>query len=157
MAWSDKLAGGYQQDGLTRALSMILNAGSAWAGLAVLSGWIVGRPRAAAAAGVVGLACAVDGYYAFGVVLGDRVQVGPAGLTGVLRLWAVSAIVAGPVLGVAGALIHRSGILGLVAALVVPVGVVVEMVGPGHSPSIPRWPGRRPSSWRARPWERARS
>jgi hypothetical protein len=44
-------------------------------------------------------------------------------------MWALLAVVVGPVLGLAGALVRRPGPVGLIAVLVVPVGVVVEMVG----------------------------
>jgi Family of unknown function (DUF6518) len=128
-ARADVLAGGLGEDGLWRAASMVLNAGCVWAGLAVLSGWIVGRPMVGALAGAIALLAAVGGYYAFGVAFGDRTQVGFGGLTGAVRMWGTLAIVVGPVLGVVGALIHRPPPLGLLAALVVPAGVIVEMVG----------------------------
>ena len=72
---------------------------------------------------------AVAGYYAFGVLAGDRTDVGFAGVSGAVRMWALLAFVVGPVLGLAGALISRPGLVGLVALLVVPIGIVVEMLG----------------------------
>jgi hypothetical protein len=128
-AWVDVRAGGLEQDGLWRAASMVLNSGSAWAALAVVGGWLIGRPLAGAVAGTVALVAAVVGYYAFGVLAGDRTDVGIAGVSGAVRMWALLAVVVGPVLGLAGALVHRPGAVGLIAVLVVPVGVVVEMVG----------------------------
>ena len=128
-AWVDVGAGGLEQDGLWRAASMVLNSGSAWAALAVVGGWLIGRPLAGAVAGTVALVAAVVGYYAFGVLAGDRTDVGFAGVSGAVRMWALLAVVVGPVLGLAGALVRRPGLIGLVAVLVVPVGVVVEMVG----------------------------
>jgi hypothetical protein len=128
-AWVDVRAGGLEQDGSWRAASMVLNSGSAWAALAVVGGWLIGRPLAGAVAGTVALVAAVVGYYAFGVLAGDRTDVGFAGVSGAVRMWALLAVVVGPVLGLAGALVRRPGLIGLVAALVVPVGVVVEMVG----------------------------
>lgn len=47
--------------------------------------------------------------------------------------WSVISVVAGPVLGVVGALGHWSGALGLLALLAIPVGAIVEMVW------LPRW------------------
>jgi hypothetical protein len=128
-AWVDVKAGGLGQDGLWRAASMVLNSGSAWAALAVVGGWLIGRPLAGAVAGTVALVAAVVGYYAFGVLAGDRTYVGFAGVSGAVRMWALLAVVVGPALGLAGALVRRPGLVGLVAVLVVPVGVVVEMVG----------------------------
>jgi hypothetical protein len=128
-AWVDVRAGGLEQDGVWRAASMVLNSGSAWAALAVVGGWLIGRPLAGAVAGTVALVAAVVGYYAFGVLAGDRTDVGLAGVSGAVRMWALLAVVVGPVLGLDGALVRRPGLIGLVAVLVVPVGVVVEMVG----------------------------
>ncbi len=128
-AWVDVRAGGLEQDGLWRAASMVLNSGSAWAALAVVGGWLIGRPLAGAVAGTVALVAAVVGYYAFGVLAGDRTSVGLAGVSGAIRMWALLAVVVGPLLGLAGALVRRPGVVGLIAVLVVPVGVVVEMVG----------------------------
>jgi hypothetical protein len=128
-AWVDVLAGGLDQTDGARALSMVLNAGAVWAGLAVLCGWIVRRPIVAAAiAGALGLGAAVLGYYLYGALIGDRVAVGLPGLTGAIRLWAVLAVTLGPVLGITGALIHRPGPIGILATLAVPVGVAVEMI-----------------------------
>jgi hypothetical protein len=128
-AWVDVRAGGLEQDGLWRAASMVLNSGSAWAALAVVGGWLIGRPLAGAVGGTVALVAAIVGYYAFGVLAGDRTDVGLAGVSGAVRMWALLAVVVGPALGLAGALVRRPGMVGLVAVLVVPVGVVVEMVG----------------------------
>jgi hypothetical protein len=128
-AWSDVIAGGLEQDGMSRALSMALNSGSAWAALAALGGWLIGRPIASALAGFVALLAAIAAYYLFGVLAGDRAQVGFAGIGGAVRMWALLAVVAGPILGVAGAMIRRPGKTGLLAALVVPAGVTVEMLG----------------------------
>ncbi len=128
-AWFDARAGGLEQDGLWRAASMVLNSGSVWAALAVVSGWLIGRPFAGAVAGTAALVAAVAGYYAFGVLAGDRTYVGFAGVSGAVRVWALLAVVVGPILGLAGALVRRPGVVGLVALLVVPIGIVVEMLG----------------------------
>jgi Family of unknown function (DUF6518) len=127
-AWVDVRAGGLEQNDLWRAASMLLNAGSTWATLAIVSGWLIGRPVPGAIAGVVALGAAVGGYYMFGLLAGDRTQVGLDGLSGAIRLWVVMAIVAGPVLGLIGALIRRPGRVGSTSTIVIPVGVFVEMV-----------------------------
>lgn len=103
-AATDVVAGGLDQTGAWRALGMMLNAG------------------------LLGLACAVAGYYAYGRISGDRADVGLGELSGVIRVWAVAAVFAGPLLGGVGALIRRAGLPGLVAALVVPVGTIAEML-----------------------------
>lgn len=128
-AAADVLSGGLPPNDLARAASVVLNTGSTWAALGVLAGWLVGRPVPGAVAGAVALLAAVLGYYGFGVLVGDRTEIGFAGVAGVVRLWALAAVVAGPALGLVGAAIRRGGRIGLVATLVVPAGVVVEMVG----------------------------
>lgn len=124
----DEVAGGLDQTTAARSAGMILNAGGAWAGVAVLSGRSQRRPGLSALAGALGLTAAVVAYYAFGLRWGDRVDVGLAGVTEVLRLWLTAALVVGAALGVVGGLTQRSGWVGLTAALVVPVGVVTEML-----------------------------
>lgn len=137
-AFSDIAAGGLNQTPWDRSLSMLLNAGFIWAGAAVLGGWIVARSgrRAGAAAGFAALTFAVSGYYLYGAALGDRAQGGLSALSGVIRLWLLASVVAGPLLGLVGSWTRRHDLLGLVARLVVPVGAVVEMLvvgrlGPG--------------------------
>lgn len=88
-----------------------------------------GTPVAGGAvAGVGSLASAVAAYYCYGLILGDRAGIGFSGLSGTVRMWLVLAVLAGPLLGVAGALARRSGLVGTTAALVVPVGATVEML-----------------------------
>ena len=124
----DVVAGGLDQTPPWRAASMLLNAGWVWAGLAVLGGWLLATPWRGAVAGVVSLISAVAAYYCYGLVLGDRVGLGFSGLSAQVRLWLIMAVLAGPLLGLAGALAHRCGLVGLIAALVVPVGATVEML-----------------------------
>ena len=129
-AASDTAAGGLDQTGWSRALGMVLNAGVVSAGAAVLAGWVVRRAgrSAGALAGFAVLVCAVVGYYAYGVTLGDRAGLGMAALSGVIRWWLVASVVAGPLLGTAGVLARRADLWGLAARLVVPGGALVEMV-----------------------------
>ena len=127
-AAADVLAGGLNQDDAWRAVSMLLNAGCVWAGLAVLGGWLLRTPGRGAIAGLLGLSCSLMGYYAGGLIYGDRAHVGLGGLSGVIRVWTVAAVLAGPLLGGVGALIRRAGAPGLVAALVLPVGTVAEIL-----------------------------
>jgi hypothetical protein len=126
-ARSDMVASGLDQSPTLRAVSMILNAGSVWAGLAVLAGWIAYGRLAGPFAGIVSLWCAVLGYYGWGVLAGDRVDVGISGLSGAVRAWSIAALVLGPLFGLAGTLIRRYDIVGSLALLVVPVGALVEV------------------------------
>lgn len=128
-ALADSFAGSLEQTGWQRALSLVLNAGFVWAGAAVLCGWLMVRPRWAAPAGSVVLLCAVGFYYVVGATLGDRTTVGLGALSGAAGLWLAAALVAGPLLGLAGALIHRGGIAGTLAALIVPAGAAAEILG----------------------------
>jgi hypothetical protein len=49
----DVVAGGFDQTPAWRAVAMLLNAGCVWAGLAVLSGWILGTPWRGALVGAI--------------------------------------------------------------------------------------------------------
>lgn len=53
-----------------KTVSMLMNTGTVWAGLAVLSGWLVRRPVQAAAAGVVALLAGLVVHYGLGLALG---------------------------------------------------------------------------------------
>ena len=128
-AWVDVRAGELEQDGLWRATSMVLNSGSAWAALAVASGWLIGRPVAGAVAGTVSLVAAVAGYYAFGVLAGDRTNVGLAGSAGPSGSGHCSPSSS----DLSSESPEHSSVArvssGLVALFVVPIGIAVEMLG----------------------------
>jgi Family of unknown function (DUF6518) len=129
-AWSDVVGSGLDPSPTARIAMVALNMAATWAALAFVSGWIIRIPLwAAGFAGFASLAVAVAGYYVYGVLAGDRSEIGFAGVSGVVRLWALVAVVAGPLLGAAGAIARRPGWPGLVAALVLPAGIVVEQVG----------------------------
>lgn len=51
-------------------VSKLVNAGTVWAGLAVLSGWLVRRPAQAVAAGIVAGLVALAAHYGAGLLLG---------------------------------------------------------------------------------------
>ncbi|MET8118396.1 DUF6518 family protein [Micromonospora sp. NPDC005189] len=110
--------------------SLVLDAGWAWAAVAVLAGWLVSRrmgPAAGmvrgAAAGALALVFATTVYYGMDVIFDGGAWWGMA-----TRYWLISSVVLGPVLGVAGTLIWRSGPAGVVAALLVPAGAALQMV-----------------------------
>lgn len=104
--------------------SYVLNAGWAWAALAVAAGRIAGTRGRGAVAGVVCLGAAVTAYYAVDAPLRNE----PFSLYGEeLRYWWLAALLFGAALGAVGACIGRSGVVGLLAALTVPLGAALQM------------------------------
>ncbi len=121
-------------------ISMLVNAGTVWAGLAVVSGWLVRRPVQAFAAGVVALLVALVVHYGVGLILGMFDQ----------NVWTenqyffqAAVVLCGP-LGLVGAIARRPDLWGVVARLVVPAAAVLEpfVIGMLTSPAIMPWPQR---------------
>jgi len=134
-SWTDAWSGHLWDVPAWRTIDLVLNAGSVWACVAILAGWLVAPVRwswaagtlaLAAAAGILALAAAVGGYYAYGNVAGDRLGFGLSALSGVLRFWLAAALVLGPVLGTVGALARRPDGWGLTARLVPSAGILGE-------------------------------
>ncbi|MEO5982449.1 MAG: hypothetical protein ABIQ13_09065 [Pedococcus sp.] len=121
-------------------VSMLVNAGTVWAGLAVLSGWLVRRPVGAFAAGVIALLVALVVHYGVGLLLG---MFDPDVWTE-NQLYFLAAVVLGGPLALVGAIARRPDLRGVLARLVVPAGAVLEpfVVGMFTSPAIMPWPGR---------------
>ncbi|GAB3160196.1 hypothetical protein GCM10027290_65910 [Micromonospora sonneratiae] len=120
--------GGWSQ--VAEFVSLVLDAGWAWAATAVLAGWLVSRrTRPAvgmlrgAVAGGVALVFATTAYYGMDVLFDGGAWWGMA-----TRYWLIASVVLGPALGVAGALIRRPGLAGTLAALLVPAGAALQMV-----------------------------
>ncbi|WP_289020348.1 hypothetical protein [uncultured Ornithinimicrobium sp.] len=121
-------------------VSKLVNAGTVWAGLAILSGWLVRRPAQAVAAGTVACLVALVVHYGVGRIFG---MFDPG-------VWAdnsysfIAAVILGGPLGLVGAIAHGSGLWGLAARLVVPAAAVCEpfLIGMFTSPPIMPWPGR---------------
>ncbi|WCN79394.1 DUF6518 family protein [Micromonospora sp. LH3U1] len=110
--------------------SLILDAGWAWAAVAVLAGWLVSRHMRpavgmlrGAAAGALTLVFATTAYYGMDVIFD-----GGAWWDMRTRYWLIGSVVLGPVLGVAGTLIWRPRPAGALAALLVPAGAALQMV-----------------------------
>ncbi|MBE3013776.1 hypothetical protein IL992_32020 [Microbispora sp. NEAU-D428] len=114
-------------------MSVLLDSGWAWAGLAVAVGWLVtrageGRPAApagrGAAAGALALLAATAAYS-----IVDTIRSGgevPWYASEPLPWW-IAAVVFGAPLGAVGACAGRPGVIGLLARLTVPVGAAVQM------------------------------
>ncbi|WP_432508703.1 hypothetical protein [Kineococcus auxinigenes] len=114
-----------EADGLLTArwtVSKVLNAGVVWAGLPVLSGWLVRQPVHGVLAGVVAPLTALAVHYGAGQLLdvfAPTVWVENAGW------FAIAALTGGP-LGVVGVVARRRGLGGLPARLTVPAGALLE-------------------------------
>jgi len=121
-----------------RVASLVVNAGAAWAGVAVLGGWLLGSVRQGLLAGPVALVPAVVVYYVLGAAVGSE---NPGGSADLIVFFSLYALVAGPPLAAVGALLRRRDLVGLVAALVVPVGVCVKLVW-RSSVALPSDPAR---------------
>jgi hypothetical protein len=115
-----------------RSVSVFVNAGTFWAGLSILAGWLVSgvpdggrdgaRAWSAAAAGALAGVAALVIHYGVGALTGlmewgDFASNVP---------WFVIAAVTGPVLGLIGRLARRPSGVGLAARLVVPIAALVE-------------------------------
>ncbi|MFB4286305.1 hypothetical protein ACBI99_01605 [Nonomuraea sp. ATR24] len=117
---------------LMEIVSLMLDAGWAWAGLGVLAGWRATRGGAptgrrlarGAVAGVVALLAATAAYYIADTIVHD-VSSGSYAYDTVY--WWVASALFGPVLGAIGACAGHPGVIGMLARLTVPVGAAVQM------------------------------
>lgn len=126
-------------------VSVLLDAGWAWAGLAVLTGWLVtragGDPAVSgslargAAAGALALLAATAAY---GIVdmIGNGGHV--SSHEPEAPVWWITSVVFGAPLGAIGACITSPGLIGLLARITVPVGAAVQMVvlPPGRNEAV---------------------
>ncbi|MER5499622.1 MULTISPECIES: hypothetical protein [unclassified Streptomyces] len=103
-----------------KVLSLLLDAGWAWAALAVVAGWLAGTLLRGALAGTLSLIAATSAYYVTDAYVADAESA--------MAYWAVAALLFGPALGAVGAAARRPGRVGLLAALTVPLGAAAQMV-----------------------------
>ncbi|MGW1352443.1 hypothetical protein ACWCQE_24695 [Streptomyces sp. NPDC002409] len=103
-----------------KVLSLLLDAGWAWAALAVVAGWLAGTLLRGALAGTLSLIAATSAYYMTDAYVADAESA--------MAYWAVAALLFGPALGAVGAAARRPGRVGLLAALTVPLGAAAQMV-----------------------------
>lgn len=121
-------------------LSKLMNSGAVWAGLPILSGWLVRRPLHAFAAGIVASLLALVVHYGVGQLFGMFDEtVWPAN-----RIWFALAFVTGGPLGLVGVAARGGGPSGLMARLVVPAGAMIEPFFRGMFgvPTMLPWPER---------------
>lgn len=109
---------------IARVLGFLLDAGWAWAALAVAAGWRAGGRTRGAVAGAAALLAATTAYYLMDSCLRDEPF---TWYLSELGYWWLASLVLGSALGWVGAHIGRPGVVGLVAGLVVPVGAAVQM------------------------------
>ncbi len=121
-------------------LSKLANSGAVWAGLPILSGWLVRRPLHAVAAGIVASLLALVVHYGVGQLFGMFDETVWAGN----RMWFALALVVGGPLGLVGAVARGGGPSGLIARLIVPAGAMIEPFYRGmfRVPTILPWPER---------------
>jgi hypothetical protein len=103
-------------------ISKLVNSGTAWAGLAILAGWLVGRRLQSMWAAILCCELALVAHYA----LGNLIGVMDSSIWWANKSWFVFAIVFGAPLGLCGAAARRRDRLGLAARLLVPLGAMVE-------------------------------
>lgn len=130
-------------DGLTAVrltVSRVLNSGTAWGGLAVLSGWLVRRPVQGLVAGLAACLVALVVHYGLGRLLGMF----DPDVWAENVYWFQAAVLLTGALGVVGAIARRPDRWGLLARLVVPAAALLEpfVTGMFTSPAVMPWPDR---------------
>jgi len=139
---SNGLASPFEPDSYARLPSLILDAGWAWAALAVAAGLRADAPARGAALGVAALLAATTVYYGTDSMVRDEPL---AWYWPELLRWYLASLAFGPALGGVGAYAKRPGLTGLLARLAVPVGAAAQMIvlppGSGAAPLTPdlRW------------------
>jgi len=139
---ADHVVGWLGQNGLARGdrsvvaqvadfVSLILDSGWAWAAAAVLAGWLAGRAGGrlwtTAISGCLALIVGTLIFY------GSRRELGSP----ITEYWLAASVIFGPGLGVIGGLTRRRDWIGAVAALVVPVGAVSNILWRPVDPNSP--------------------
>jgi hypothetical protein len=127
-AVSDALGSTFPPSDAWRTAAIVANFALVWAGSAVLAGWIARRWWLAALSGLVALLAGVAVYYWYGLSVGDREGLGLDAIWPTARMWITLAVLGGPLLGLVGAVCRLGGLAGLAARLVIPVGILGELV-----------------------------
>lgn len=108
--------------GVRRTGSLLLNAGTVWAGISVLTGALMRRAIPAAVAGTLAGAGALVVHYGVGELTGAM----PAGSFTSNTFWFVAAFLTGAPLGLIGAVARSRTRWAVPARLVVPLAAIVE-------------------------------
>lgn len=129
VSWASNISPASQYEGNADAaltirytISKLANSGVAWAGLMILSGWLVRRLIPAAVAGILISLLSLVVHYCVGLVSGMF----DATIWAENREWFIAAAIFGGPLGVVGAVARRWSIWGLLARIVVPMGALAE-------------------------------
>ncbi len=129
MSLAPKFPGGVQPSGeadvfLTFQFTArkLANSGTFWAGLGIVSGWLVRRRVQAAVAGAVAGLVALFLHYAAGQAVG----LFDSGIWVTKVNWFIAAAIFGGPLGLVGAFSRRPDGWGLMARLLIPAGAVLE-------------------------------
>lgn len=122
---SNGFASPFEPDSFARVASLVLDAGWAWAGLAVVAGWLAGAPARGAVAGALALIAATSAYFGMDSIIREEPF---AWYWPELLRWWLASVVFGPGLGAVGAYMRRPGVRGLLAGLTVPAGATVQML-----------------------------
>ena len=103
-------------------VSLLLDAGWAWAALAVAAGWAARTFTRGLIADPLSLAAATFAYFCTDAAL-------RAESASVIEMvfWGIAGLIVGPVLGAIGDGIRRFGLRGALAGLVVPAGAAIQM------------------------------
>ncbi|MDX3076628.1 DUF6518 family protein [Streptomyces sp. NPDC088354] len=104
-----------------KVLSLLMDSGWCWAALAVAMGWLAATPLRGAVAGPLALIGATMTYFVTDAVVGDE------NMTSIVY-WLVAGVLFGPALGATGAAIRKPGLIGMLAALAVPMGAAAQMI-----------------------------
>jgi uncharacterized protein DUF6518 len=110
---------------LRRVAGLVMNSSAGWAGIAVLGGWLAGSTARSLVAGPAALVLAVVAYYFVGAAAGSE---NADGSVDQVTHFALVSLVAGPLLGAAGGRMRRRDARGLLAALIVPLGMYAETI-----------------------------
>ncbi|WP_404952691.1 hypothetical protein [Streptomyces sp. 147326] len=124
--------------GGAKVLSLLMDAGWSWAALAVATGRLARTWARGALLGALALIAATAAYY---VADAFARQEPLAGYESDLVVWWTASVLFGSVLGVVGAAIRRPGLVGLLAALTVPVGAALQMILMPPRPHLTLTPG----------------
>lgn len=121
-----------------RTFSLLLNSGTAWAGISVLAGAVMRRLAPAAIAGMLAGAGALVVHYGLGELTGLM----PGGSFSSNAVWFIAAVLTGAPLGLVGALGRSPTRWGVAARMVVPLGAVAEpwFARWWHSSALDPWP-----------------